>query len=223
MNNNQFYSSPPTVSIDGGEAAYTRDTSPTITGSTTERAPSTVRVTVNDENLLATPDAGGLWSATPVGLLENATYPIVASVVDGAGNTGSFTQDLEVDTVLPDVTIDGDAAVITNDLTPTISGTTNVAVGELVTLTMVRDIPAASFTRTTLVQADGTWNITPNMLTPGEWAVTATVTDPAGNENDRDADAGHRRHDTGRGDRRRRGALTNNPTPRSPGQRSRRR
>ena len=140
-------------------------------------------VTVNDENLSATPDAGGVWAVTPFGLLENGTYEVVASVIDGAGNTGSFTQELEVDTELPIVIIAGGPAVITNDLTPTISGSTDIAAGQLVTVTMVRGDPSANFTRTTLVQTDGTWNITPNMLTAGEWTVTATVTDPAGNEN----------------------------------------
>ena len=145
LDNNQFYSSSPTVSmtIDGGETAYTTDTSPTITGSTTERAPSTVTVEVNGETLSATPDADGLWSATPVGLLDNDTYQIVASVVDGAGNIGSSPRTSTVDTVLPVVAIDGGAAVITNDLTPTISGSTDVAAGERVTVTMDRDIPGA--------------------------------------------------------------------------------
>ena len=129
LNDNQFYSSPPTVLIDGGTTTATTDTSPTITGSTSQRAPSTVTVTVNGETLVVTPDTNGEWSATPVGLLANATYSVVASVVDGADNRGSFTQALTVDTVLPVVTIAGGATVTTNDLTPTISGTTDIAGG----------------------------------------------------------------------------------------------
>ena len=184
LNDNQFYSSPPTVLIDGGTTMATTDTSPTITGSTSQRAPSTVTVTVNGETLVVTPDTNGEWSATPVGLLANATYSVVASVVDGADNRGSFTQALTVDTVLPVVTIAGGATVTTNDLTPTISGTTDIAGGRTVTVTMTRITPAANFTRMAIVQTDATWDITPSVLTDGQWEISATVTDPAGNQNE---------------------------------------
>ena len=49
---------------------------------------------------------GGTWSITSA-ILANGTYPVVASVTDGAGNTGNATQQLTVDTVLPVVTLDG--------------------------------------------------------------------------------------------------------------------
>ena len=60
-------------------------------------------------------------------LLANGIYPVVASVSDGAGNAGSATQQLTVDTVLPVVTIDGGPSVTTNDPTPTIAGTSDAA------------------------------------------------------------------------------------------------
>ena len=44
-------------------------------------------------------------------ILANGAYPVVASVSDGAGNPGSATQQLTVDTVLPVVTIDDGASV----------------------------------------------------------------------------------------------------------------
>ncbi|HEX2782298.1 MAG TPA: ice-binding family protein [Ilumatobacteraceae bacterium] len=182
-NSNQFYSSSPTVSIDPGSTAYSTDTSPTITGTTSVRSPSTVTVTVNGETLTATPASDGTWSATPVALLANATYAISAVVVDGAGNTGRFSQQLTVDTVLPVISIDGGAAITTNDTTPTITGITDVAVGQVVSIAMNRISPPATVNRTALVQADGTWNMTVNGLPSGEWTVIATVTDPAGNHN----------------------------------------
>jgi hypothetical protein len=181
VNSNEFYSTSPTVSIDPGTSAYTTDTSPTITGITTVRSPSTVTITINGETLTATPAVNGTWSATPVGLLANAIYPVVASVVDGAGNTGTFSQQLTVDTIPPAVTIDGGASIVTNHMPPTITGTTDVAAGQIVALTMVRTSPGLTLSRSALVQADETWNITPNGFTAGVWTVTATVSDPAGN------------------------------------------
>jgi Ice-binding-like/Bacterial Ig-like domain len=181
LNSNEFYSSAPTVWIDPGTTAYTTDTSPTITGVTTVRSPSAVTVTINGETLSATPSATGIWSATPVGLLANAAYVITASVIDGADNTGTFTQQLTVDTVPPAVAIDGGPSVVTNRTSPTLTGTTDVAAGQPVVITMIRTTPALTLTRSTVVQADGTWNITPNGFTAGVWTVTAMVTDPAGN------------------------------------------
>ena len=73
--------------------------------------------------ITATP-SGGTWSVT-TGLLPNAQYTVVAAVTDGAGNPGSATQTLTVDTVLPLVSIDGPPTLTTNDVTPTITGTTD--------------------------------------------------------------------------------------------------
>ncbi len=182
VNSNEFYSSSPTVSISPDTTAYTTDTSPTITGITSVRSPSTVTVTVHGETLSATPAADGSWSATPAGLLANAIYTVTASVVDGAGNTGAFSQELTVDTIPPVVTIDGGASIVTNNTATTLTGTTDVAAGQTVTVTMTRTTPALTLSRTTLVQTDGTWNITPNGFTAGQWTTTAMVTDPAGNQ-----------------------------------------
>ena len=71
----------------------------------------------------------GAWSFASAELI-NGNHTIVASVVDGADNIGSFTQILTVDTVPPAVTIDGGLEAVTNDLTPTISGTTDIAAGK---------------------------------------------------------------------------------------------
>lgn len=170
---NQFYSAPPAVTIAGGATAITTDTTPTIGGTTDVEAPAVVTVTVNGQTLTATP-AGGAWSVTSA-ILANATYPIVASVTDGAGNPGSATQGLTIDTVLPVVTLDGGPSVTTNDPTPTIAGTSDVAPGTVVSVTV------GAQTLTALVQAGGWWNVTPGALTDATRTVTASVSDPAGN------------------------------------------
>lgn len=174
LDSNEFYSAPPVVTITGGANAITTDTTPTISGTTDVAAPAVVTVTVAGNTLTATP-SDGAWSVTSA-ILANGTYPVVVSVSDGAGNPGSATQQLTVDTVLPVVTIDDGPSVTTNDPTPTITGTTDVAPGSVVRVTV------DSQTRTALVQSGGTWNVTPAALSDGTRTVTASVTDPAGNE-----------------------------------------
>jgi hypothetical protein len=183
MSSTQLYSSPPTVTIDGGQQSTSMTSSPTITGSTSLRSPATVAITVDGASVTPSPtvSATGTWSFASAEL-ANGNHTVVASVVDGADNVGSFTQILNIDTEPPAVTIDGGLAFVTNDLTPTVSGTTDVAAGELVTVTFT-DATSTTVTRSTLVQDDLTWNLTPNGLTGGEWTIVATVTDTAGNQN----------------------------------------
>ena len=184
MSSTQLYSAPPSVSIDGGPTAYTTTPTPLITGVTSARSPYTVTVSIDgvDQTPAVTPSGAGIWSYQAP-LLANGDHTIVASSVDGAGNVGSYSQILTVDTTPPVVTIDGGDTAVTNDLTPTISGTTDVAAGQIVTLTLTRTAPTVTFTRTALVQSDQTWSIAPNGFTPGIWSIVALVADPAGNEN----------------------------------------
>jgi len=183
MAGNDLFSAPPSVSIDGGAAAYATVTNPPISGVTSVVDPSTVTVTIDGTPQAdqPVPAADGGWILTLDGLLINGDHTIVATVVDGAGNIGTFTQILTVDTTPPAVSIDGGTVAATNDQTPTITGTTDVAAEQIVKLTLTRTTPALTLTRTTIVQDDQTWNITLNGLTGGEWTIIAEVTDPAGN------------------------------------------
>lgn len=174
LNDDEVYSAPPVLTITGGASAYTNDTTPTISGTTDLEAPGVVTVTIAGQALTATP-SGGAWSVTSA-ILANNVYPVLASVTDGAGNQGSATQQLTVDTVPPIITINGGPSLITNDTTPTIAGTSDVAPGTVVHVT----VPPQ--TLTALVQPGGTWNVTPATLTDGSRTVTASVTDPAGNQ-----------------------------------------
>lgn len=174
LDNNQFYGGPPIVTIDGGSSAQTTDSSPTITGTTDVEAPSTVSVTIAGQTLAATP-SGGVWSVDP-GVLPNGTYPVVASVMDAAGNQGSGTQQLTIDTVLPLIALDGGASVSTNDPTPTIAGTSDADEDTVVRVTV------GSQNLRALTDAAGSWNVRSGTLTDGPHAVTAAASDLAGNE-----------------------------------------
>ncbi len=191
LDNNQFYSAPPAVTIAGGATTSTTDTTPTISGTTDVEAPGIVTATIAGQTLTATP-SNGTWSVTSA-ILANGDYPVVASVQDGAGNTGTASQSLTVDTVLPAVTLDGGTSVTTNDRTPTISGTSDVAVNSVVRVTV------DSQTLRPRVQSGGTWNIRPTALSDGTHTVTASVRDPAGNRGHRQPGP-DRRHRRTRGD-----------------------
>jgi hypothetical protein len=193
MNDDEFYSAPPTVTLTGGAAADINNSTPTISGTTNVGASGTVTVTLAGQTLTATPSAlDGSWSVTPT-ILANRTYPVVASTTDGAGNVGSATQQLTIDTVPPLITLDGASTVLTDNPTATISGTTDAAPGTLITVnvdaqtltavvngtTIVESVGAQ--TLTALVQSTGVWNVAPAPMGEGVRTVTAAVTDPAGN------------------------------------------
>ena len=193
MDSDQFYSAPPTVTLTGGATADINTSTPTISGTTNVGAPGVVTVTVAGQTLTATPSAqDGSWSVTPT-ILANGTYPVLASTTDGAGNVGSATQQLTIDTVPPLITLDGAPTVLTNNPTTTISGSTNAAPGTLITVNVeaqtltavVNGTPivesVGAQTLTALVQSTGTWNVAPAHMGEGTRTVTAAVTDPAGN------------------------------------------
>jgi len=95
---------PPTVSIDGdgveGSTDSTKDTTPTLVGSSNAPAGSTVTATVDGQVLTTSVLATGTWSVT-AGELGAGTWTVVASVRDTSGNNGSATQLLTVE-VNPD-------------------------------------------------------------------------------------------------------------------------
>jgi hypothetical protein len=192
MDTDEFYSAPPTVAIAGGATADINDSAPTISGTTNVGASGTVTVTVDGQTLTATPANDGSWSVSPT-ILANATYTVLASTTDGAGNVGSATQQLTIDTTPPLITLDGAPTVLTDNPTATISGTTDAASGTLIAVdveaqtlsAVVNGTPIVEMvgqqTLTALVQSTGTWNVTPAHMGEGTRTVTAAVTDPAGN------------------------------------------
>ncbi|WP_312267350.1 VCBS domain-containing protein, partial [Neisseria sp.] len=75
-----------------------------------------------------------------------------------------------------------DAPDNSSDNTPTITGTTDAPAGSQVTVT-VTDSEGNTQVITTTVNDDGSYSVdVPNPLPDGDYGVTATVTDPAGNE-----------------------------------------
>ena len=87
----------PVVTLDGGAARSTEDTSPWIYGTTAEQAGTQVLVTVGGQTLNATALSGGAWGVSAT-TLSPGSHTVVASITDAAQNTGTATQVLTVGT-----------------------------------------------------------------------------------------------------------------------------
>jgi hypothetical protein len=164
----------PVLSITGGATALTNDATPDISGIAEVPEGTTVTVTLADETLSGVVQTDGAWSVTAASL-SDGPHRVVAAVSDAAGNEATSTQQLTVDTVSPLVAITGGATRTTQDVDPTITGTSEAAPGTTVTVSI------AGQTMTTLLQANGSWNATPTYVGGGTWGVAASVPDPAGN------------------------------------------
>lgn len=164
----------PALTITGGAAAATQDTTPTIAGTTDAAEGTGVQVEVAGQTLSGDVDALGTWSVEAAPLTE-AAHGVVATVADAAGNTATAYQVLDVDLTVPVVTIDGGATRSTDDTSPWTYGTTAERAGTTVHLAVGgQDLTAT-------VAAGGTWGVSAQSLTAGAHHVVATVTDAAGN------------------------------------------
>ncbi len=164
----------PLVTIDGGAARSTNDTTPTISGTTDEPVGSAVTVTVGGQTLTTTVGAGGLWGVSAT-VLTSGPHSVTASITDASQNVGTATQTLTVDVTAPAVSIDGGATRATNDTTPDISGTTDASPGTVVTVTV------GGQTLTATVGEGGTWVVTAAALEEAAHSVVASVSDDAKN------------------------------------------
>ena len=117
----------------------------------------------------------GTFNVAPAHLGEGSRT-VTAAYTDPAGNTSTATEQLTVDTVAPAVSITGGATALTDNPTPTITGTTDAPPGSVVTATL------ADQTLTDPVQSDGTWSVTSAHLADGPHVVVMTVSDAAGNQ-----------------------------------------
>lgn len=87
---------PPSVTITGGSSAVTKDSTPTLSGTTTAIPGSTVTATVAGQQVTGTVQADATWSVTTAALTAGVHH-VVVSVRDAAGNAGTASQDLTVE------------------------------------------------------------------------------------------------------------------------------
>ena len=175
------------VVASGGE---TDDNRPLIKGTGAE-AGNTITVYSGDKVIgTATVQADGTWSLEPTTPLPDGRYTLTAKETDGVGNVSGPSAEYVInvatvppqaptlDTVYDDVAPHADylqKGDVTNDTTPTLSGSSGVAGGTISIYDNGRLIG------TTTVGSNGSWSFTPDTaLADGSHSFTATVTDGVG-------------------------------------------
>ena len=162
-----------------------------VSGSATGAAAGDkVTVTIGGQTYTTVLDAAGNWSvgvpANVISVLSDGTVTVTASVTDAAGNTGSGTHNVTVDTGLPSVSFNAisddnvlNAVEKGQDLS--VSGTSaNLTEGTVVTVIL----NGKNYTATTA--ADGTWSLTVPAadlagLGQASYTLNATATNGVGN------------------------------------------
>ncbi|WP_407202218.1 Ig-like domain-containing protein [Enterobacter cloacae] len=175
------------VIASGGE---TDDNRPLIKGTGAE--PGNTITVYNGDKVIGTAkvQADGTWSLEPTTPLPDGKYTLTAKETDGVGNvsgpSGEYIinvatvppQAPTLDTVYDDVAPHADylqKGDVTNDTTPTLSGSSGVAGGTISIYDNGRLIG------TTSVGSNGSWSFTPGTaLADGSHNFTATVTDGVG-------------------------------------------
>ena len=187
----------PTLTVDAPD--NTNDTTPTITGTTDAEDGTQITITVTDANgdtqTFTATAQNGTYAAEVPNALPEGSYSVSASITDAAGNTATAADSSNViDTAISNpndpanpVTAGLDSSSdsgtvgdnLTNDNTPTISGTTEP--GATVTISYT-DAQGNSQTQSTTADANGNYSIEiTNPLADGSNDITVSVEDAAGN------------------------------------------
>ena len=148
-----------------------------------------VTVSINGKNYTASVDQSGQWSVVMPGedakALAEGSWTVTVTATDSTGNHITQTQQINVDTQAPTLTLDtvaGDQVVNATEHQAALilSGASNAASGTSVTVTF------GAQTYQAMVDDQGKWQVTVpaetvKSLTDGDYSYTASITDQAGN------------------------------------------
>lgn len=154
--------------------AFINDPTPVLTGVS---EPGTIVALFVDGVFIDSFSVGGsgAWSYN-ASMLTDGVHSVYTTSHDAAGNTAvSSTTSFTVDTTPPVFSIEDGTAILTNDPTPTITGSSGEPDGTIITVIVNGDTVS-----TTL--SGGLWTVTiTSPLADGSYIVTVGITDAAGN------------------------------------------
>jgi len=173
----------------------TNDTTPALHG-TVDDPTATVIVNVNGTDYTATNNGDGTWTLADNTLpaLPQGDTNVTVTAHDPAGNVGTDNGTVSVDTTAPTETINITALTddtgtvgdwVTNDASPTISGTLNSALGSGETVQIRVD--GGGWTTATVNGTD--WFYGPGNLSVGAHTIDVRIVDAAGNIGNGDTQA----------------------------------
>ncbi|AVF06158.1 hypothetical protein AM457_00410 [Acinetobacter baumannii] len=157
----------PVVALDD---VLTNDSTPALTGTVNDPT-ATVVVNVDGTDYPAVNNGDGTWTLADntLPVLADGPHTITVTATDAAGNAGTDTAVVTIDTTAPNAPV-----LDPINATDPVSGTAEA--GSTVTVTY----PDGT-TATVVAGTDGSWSVpNPGNLVDGD-TVTATATDPAGN------------------------------------------
>ncbi|EXS22085.1 bacterial Ig-like domain family protein, partial [Acinetobacter sp. 742879] len=163
---------PPVVSLTD---EVTNDATPDLSGSINDPN-ATIVVTVDGIDYPAVNNGDGTWTLPNdiLPTLSEGAHSVTVTATDLAGNTGTDTGTVTIDTIAPVV---GFTDASTNDTTPALTGTIDDPAATVVVTVDGVDYPATN-------NGDGTWTLADNILpvlADGPHTVNVTATDVAGN------------------------------------------
>jgi hypothetical protein len=168
----------PTLATITVDPRLTNDRTPFLTGTVNDPT-ATIQVTVNGNTYPAANNGNGTWTlgdnviAPPLG---DATYNVLAAATNSAGTANDATSgELVVDGTAPTITVN---TLSTSDTMPPLTGTVNDNAAT-VRITVNGNVYVATN------NANGTWTLADNIISPALAAATynvvAQATDTAGN------------------------------------------
>ncbi|MCU4676838.1 retention module-containing protein, partial [Catenovulum sp. 2E275] len=165
----------PQLSID--PLGISDDATPLISGQSdvTEGALITILITDNANfvQTLTTTVSDGNWQVEVPIELAQGDYTVVANVEDAAGNTASVTTEGVINLNLPEIIIN--PVPVSNDTTPSISGTTNAPEGTSISV-VITDSNNELQQIDTQVNESGNWQVeVNNALSEGEFEIEVSV------------------------------------------------